>query len=95
VTGGPRTDVDARQAADSNVGHIATGLARRGDPAATPPSMAYEVSTDQRGTAHSTPNPTEVAYYGPHPPASGTAYAGQSSTMGNELGCFVGPCSSR
>jgi len=95
VAMGPRSDADVRQAADPNVGHIAMGYAPRGDPAATPPSAAFEVSADWRRTAHSTLHPTEVAYYGPYPSASGAAYAGQSSAMGSELGCFVGSSSSR
>jgi len=91
VTVGPGTDADARQATDPNVGHFATGFAPRRDPAATLPSVAFEVSADRRGTGHSTPNPLEVAYYGPHPSASGAVYMGQSSVMGSELGCFVDP----
>jgi len=96
VTVGPQTDADTRQAADPNiVGHLAVSSTPRGDPVATPPSAAAEASAAWRGTTHSTPYPTEVAYYGPHPSASGAAYAGQSSAMGSELGCFVGPSSSR
>jgi len=95
VTVGPRTDVDARQATDPNVGHFAVGFAPRGDPAATPPSMAYEPSADRRGTGHSTPHPRKVTYYGPHPSVSGAAYVGQSSVTGSELGCFADPSSLR
>lgn len=50
VAVGPPTDADARQAADPNVGHLAAGFAPQGNPAATPPSVAYEVSTDRHGT---------------------------------------------
>jgi len=79
VAVGLRTDADTHQAADQNVGHIAVGFAPRGDPAATPPGAAFQVSADRRETIHSTPHPTGVAYYGPHPSASGAAYACQSS----------------
>jgi len=93
---GPRTDTDAHQAADPNiVGHLAISFAPWGDLVATPPSAAAEASAAWHGTTHSTPYPTEVAYYGPHPLASGAAYAGQISAMGSELGCFVGPSLSR
>ena len=97
VAVGPRTDADVRQAADPNpVGHLAIGFAPRGDPAATPPSAATEASAAWRGKTHSTPYPTsEAAYYGPYPSASGAVAAGQSSAMGSDLGCFVGPSSSR
>ena len=91
VAVGPQTDADTCQAADPNiVGHLAVSFAPRGDLLATPPSAAAEASAAWHGTTHSTPYPTEVAYYGPHPSASGAAYAGQSSAMGSELGCFVG-----
>jgi len=93
---GPRTDADARQAADPNVGHLAVGFTPRGNPAATPPSAAAEASTGWHRQTHSMPYPTtEAAYYGPHPSASGAAVAGQSSAMGSGLGCFVGPSSSQ
>jgi len=96
VAVGPRTDADARQAADQNIiGHLAISFAPRDDLVATPPSAAAEANAAWRGTTHSTLYPTEVAYYGPHPSASGATYAGQSSAMGSELGCFVGPSSSR
>jgi len=90
---GPRTDADARQAADPNlVGHLAVSFTPWGDPAATPPSAAAEA----RGKTHSTPYPTtEAAYYGLHPSASGATVAGPNSAMGSDLGCFVGPSSSR
>jgi len=93
---GPQTDMDARQAADPNIiGHLAVSFAPRSDLVATLPSAAAEASAAWRGTTHSTPYPTEVAYHGPHPSASGAVYAGQSNAMGSELGCFMGPSSSR
>ena len=93
---GPRTDADARQAADPNVGHWPVGFTPRGDPAATPPSAAAEASATWRGQTHSTPYPiTEAAYYGPHPSASGAVVVGQSNVMGSGLGCFVDPSSSQ
>jgi len=95
VAVGPRNDADARQVADPKVGHLIVGFAPRGDPVATPPGAAAEASAAWRRTIHSTPYPTEVVYYGPHPSASGAVYAGQSSAMGSEVGCFVGPSSSR
>ena len=68
VAVGPRTDADARQAADPNVvGRLAVTFAPRDDPAANPPSSAAEDSATWHGTTHSMPYPTEVAYYGPHP----------------------------
>jgi len=61
---GLQTDVDARQAADSNVGHWPVGFPPRGDPAATPPSAAAEASAAWHGqTTHSMPYPTTDAYY--------------------------------
>jgi len=63
---GPQTDADARQAADSNVGHWPVGFTPRGDPAVTPPSAAAEASAAWHGqTTHSMPYPTTDAYYGP------------------------------
>jgi len=92
---GPQTDADARQAADPDVGHWPVGFTPRGDPAATPPSTAAEASAAWRGQTHSTPYPTTDAYYGPHPSVFGAAVVDQSSAMGSDLGCFVGPSSSR
>jgi len=93
---GLQTDADARQAADPNVGHWPVGFTPRGDPAATPPSAAAEASTAWRGqTTHSTPYPTTDTYYGPHPSVSGAEVVGQSSAMGSDLKCFVGPSSVR
>ena len=72
---GTRTDMDARQATDPNIlGHLAVGFTLRGDPAATLPSVASEAVPDRRGTVHSTLYPSEVAYYGPLPPAAAAAY---------------------
>jgi len=88
---GLQTDADARQAADPNVGHWPVGFSPWGDPAATLSSAAAEASAAWHGqTTHSTPYPTTDAYYGPHPSVSGAAGVGQSSTMGSDLGCFVG-----
>jgi len=96
VAVGPRTDADARQAADPDtVGHLATCLTPRGDLAATPPSAAAEANGVWHGMAHSTPYPAEVMHYGPHHAASGAAVVDQGAVMGSELGCFVGPSSSR
>ena len=96
VAAGPRTDADAHQATDANlVCHLAVSFAPQGDPVATPPSAAAEASVAWCETTHSTPYPTEVVYYGPHPLASGAAVAGQCSAMGSGLGCFVGPSSSQ
>jgi len=55
VAVGPRTDADARQAADPDtVGHLAAHFTPRNDLAATPPSAAAEANGVWRGTAHST-----------------------------------------
>jgi len=93
---GPRTDADACQAADPNtLGHVVTRLMPRDDHAATLPSAAAEANGVWRGTAHFTPYPAEVMHYGPHDAASGAAVVDQSAIVGSELGCFVGPSSSR
>jgi len=93
---GLQTDADACQAADPNVGHWPVGFTPQGDPAATPPSAAAEASAAWRGqTTHSTPYPTTDAYYGPHPLVSGAEVVDQSSALGSNLGCFVGPSSVR
>ena len=67
VAAEPRTDADAYQAADPNVGHLAAGFAPQGEPVVTPLSVAFEARADCRATVHSTPYPVEVAYSGPHP----------------------------
>jgi len=83
--GGLQTDVNARQAANPNVGHWPVGFTPRGDPAATPPSTAAEASTAWHGqTTHSTPYPTTDAYYGPHPSLSGVEAVDQSSAAGSD-----------
>jgi len=93
---GLQTDADVRQAADPNVGHWPVGFTPRGDPAATPPSAAAEASAAwRRQTTHSMPYPTTDAYYGPHPSVSGATVVDQSSAMGSDLGCYVGPSSLR
>jgi len=96
VAMGPRTDADACQAADSNtLGHLAARLTPRDDLAATPPSAAAEANGVWHGMAHSTPYPAEVMHYGPHHAASRATVVDQSAVVGSELGCFVGPSSSR
>jgi len=93
---GLQTDADVCQAADPNVGRWPVVFTPRGDPAATLPSAVAEASAAWRGqTTHSTPYPTTDVYYGPHPLVSGDAVVDQSSTMGSDLGCFVGPSSVR
>jgi len=95
-TVGPRTDADACQASDPNVGHWPVGFTPRGDPASMPPSAAAEASAAWRGQTHLMLYPTtEAAYYGPHPSASGAVVVDQSSAMGSGSGCFVGPSSSQ
>jgi len=82
---GLQTDVDVRQAADSNVGHWPVGFSPQGEPAATPPSAAAEASAAWRGqTTHSTPYPTTDVYYGPHPSVSGAEAVDHSSTAGSD-----------
>jgi len=51
VAEGPRTDADAYQVADPNVGHSIGGFAPRGEPAVTPPRA------DRRALVHSMPHP--------------------------------------
>jgi len=93
---GLQADVDARQAANPNVGHWPVGFTPRGDPAATPPSAAAEASAAWRGqTTHSTLYPTTNAYYGPHPSVSGAETVDQSSAAESDWGCFVGQSSAR
>jgi len=96
VAMGPRTDADARQAADPDTfGHIVTHFLPWDSRAATPPSAAAEANGVWCGMAHSMPYPAEVMHYGPHPAASGAAVVDQSAVVGSELGCFVGPSLSR
>ena len=96
VTVGPQTDADARQAADPDTfGRVVTHFSPRDGRAGNPPSVAAEANGVWRGTAHSTPYPAEVMHYGPHHAASGAAVVDQSAVVGSELGCFVGPSSTR
>jgi len=57
--------------------------------------MAFEARADRREAGHSTLNPVEVTYYGPHPSASAAMFMDHSSRPGSELGGFMDPCSSR
>jgi len=66
VAVGPRTDADAYQAADPNVGHSVAGFVPRGEPVVTPPSVAFEARADHCAIVHSTPYPNKVAYSALH-----------------------------
>jgi len=97
VIQGPRTDADAYQVADPNVGHCVGGLAPRDQPPATPPTAASETRADRRVPLHSTPYPIEVAYSGPLPSVSGTMVTevDQGGRTGSASGGFVDPCPPR
>ena len=96
VIEGPRTDADAYQVADPNVGHRVGGVAPPYQ-LATPPIAASETRADRRAHLHSTPYPIEVMESGPLPSVSGTMVTevGQGGRTGSTLGGFVDPCPSR
>ena len=97
VIEGPRTDADAYQVADPNVGHRVGGLAPRDQLPATPPTAASETRADRRVHLHSTPYPIEVTDSGPLPSVSGTMVTevDQAGRTGSASGGFMDPCPPR
>jgi len=97
VIEGPRTDADAYQVADPNVGQCVGGLAPRDQLPATLPTAASETRADRRVHLHSTPYPIEVTDSGPLLSVSGTMVTevDQGGRTGSASGGFVDPCPPR